>query len=358
MKRKVALVLAAVLGISVFMPATVTAATDNRVDNKLSVPGNTLLFENGLLGTSYLVPNPGHDVNDDEPEWYVDGTDMVLPLQDRVADGYEFKLMLTNAEWFFRAAHEVSTNLSTTYAALGITGNSKISDTISGSIPLANKDFLGLGTTGGSYDYDKGYYAPSSSSSDYGNYYRAGGTRSRSSGNTTYYEIPYKLSVSSLNNKNATVTILGSYTNGVAAAGFPTGDYSYEIRIPLVSLVIDDDVDVTVEIDSGNKSAVSSQKIIYASSNKSKTKASCTELAISRDEFEPGDIVISETRPGTIRAGEIIKLTLPYGYHFNLNWGDDDDTDVRVGVEPGLAWSGSRTGYGNYVPSASFNPVT
>ncbi|MDR2650436.1 MAG: copper amine oxidase N-terminal domain-containing protein [Clostridiales bacterium] len=347
MKRKVALVLAAVLGISVFMPATVTAATDNFVDNKLSVPGNTLLYENGMLGTNYLVPNPHYDDNNDEPEWYVDGTDLVLPLQDRVANGYEFKLLLNNAKWFFRAAAAYSsTDVRTSLSAL-------TTDTIDSTTPIANKDFTGLASAakpGIDYDPDKGYYAPNGgSSSDYGNYYRAGGIKSRTSGSTTYYEIPYKLAVSALNNSNATVTILGDYEN--------TTGRSYEIRIPLVTLVIDDNVDVTVEIDSGNKSAVTSQKILYAASSKNQTKASCTEVAISRDEFEPGDVVITELRPGTIRPGEIIKLSLPYGYHFSANWGGADG-DVDVGVEPGLAWRNNKTGYGTYVARGSFNRAT
>jgi hypothetical protein len=36
-------------------------------------------------------------------DYYVDGIDLVVPLQRDVKAGYQFRLTLANAEWFFRA---------------------------------------------------------------------------------------------------------------------------------------------------------------------------------------------------------------------------------------------------------------
>ena len=205
MKKKIALILAIIMGITVFMPTTVLAATGNYVDNKPVVPGNTLFYEHGLLATDYLTTNPNYANNKNEPEYYCDGTDLVLPLMGAVNDGFEFKLTLSNSKWFFRSAHRYRTtdaalDLSTKTAAVPI-------DTIERTVPIANKDYSGLetdptrsplvvdrvrGTPGITYDPDKGYYHPRSDV--YGNYYRV--PMSRVSGTNTIQQLPYKLEVS------------------------------------------------------------------------------------------------------------------------------------------------------------------
>jgi len=356
MKRKIAFVLAAVLAISGYMPNTVQAATSNFIDNRMIVPADTAFFENGL---ATLMPNAGHDRASGEPSWFANGTDLVLPLMAPVKAGDQFRLILTNGTWFFRAYESVSTgvpDLGTSLSALGVTDqtlvnttNGTASDWTRGAdTVVANKDFSGIATPPypyrSTYNPAKGLYFPDSRSDngDYGVYYRANAA-SRIDGSATYYEIPYKLEVSGLNKSNATVTILSDFANGNPKAPYTTASPtpSYEVRIPLITRSANDNVDVTVTIDSGNISSITSAKIIYASSSTSKTVASVTDIAISRDTFEPGDIVIAETRPGTIRQGEIIKLSLPYGYHFQI----DDDTGV--GVESGLSWgTAGLTGYG------------
>ena len=359
MKRKVALVLAAVLGISALTPTTVFAATDNYVDNRSNVSSNTAFFESGILSPSTIANTAGHKANSDEAEWYVEGTDLVAPLLERARDGDTFRLTLNNAKWNFRVAdgNLPIADVRTTYEALGIIGaapspsNPRVTDPIINTInaPLANKNFSGLSvSTGSTYNTHLGVYFPRND--DYGTYYRAGGRVTRASGSTVYHEVSYRLDVSALNNSVATITVLGS--NG------GTGEYAnsigntYEFRIPLVCrTTTDDNVEVTVEVDGGNRSTVTNQKIQFSNINKGKTKTTAKSVTVSRDTFNLEDIIIAESRPATIQAGEIIKLSLPYGYHFDIS-------NIEVGVEPGLAWDNTnRTGYGTrggWVTGTSF----
>ncbi|MDR1914788.1 MAG: hypothetical protein LBQ68_09965, partial [Clostridiales bacterium] len=378
MKRKLSLLLAVVLSISAitFTPVNTMAATSNIVDNVQTVPTDTLLFESGFISRTtglrpnavldYLMPNP-HKTGD-EPEWYADGTDLVLSLDDRALSGQnrpsyglQFSLTLSNANWFFRNADGAST---TTTGLEALRTTSDPNNYINGNAafpataPVANKDFDGLGfylstptptlpapdALSITYDITKGIYMPGNgrTDSDYGDYYRSPGL----TGKNGSLGVAYKLSVSQNNSSRATVTIL----QDTASLGS-----NLEIRIPLVSRTINDDVDCIVEVEGGSQSYISSQKLRFATARKNQTNTTIKSVVTARDEFDLDDLIISELRPGAIRANEIIRLKLPRGYRFMDTWTNRaSGVDfLTVGVEPGLAWDSSgRTGLGVYDTAA------
>ncbi|MDR1538719.1 MAG: copper amine oxidase N-terminal domain-containing protein [Clostridiales bacterium] len=324
MKKKVALLLAVIMTLSL-LPMNVFAATDNVTVNNLTVPAKSLLFEEGLLGLgNYIEENN----NGGDAEWYVDGTNLVIPLKSSVKDGFQFQLNLTNAKWFFRQLNTTDINTASAQALGAPT-----------TLVATGDDYKGTQVT--TYDTELGAYYPTSPTNyKYGTYYRWGGDADYIGG-IQYEEVPYSLLVSYVDQSRATLTIKGDHV--------PTAAGGFEVKIPLVSLVADDTVDATVSIVSGNSSTVSSQRLAFASANTNKVNVTVKDPATSRDTFYPGSVVLTELRPSTIKSGDIITLELPSDYAFN------DLARIQIGLEPGLSWADGTQGlkYGALVGSSA-----
>ncbi|MDR2648583.1 MAG: hypothetical protein LBB94_02540, partial [Clostridiales bacterium] len=272
MKKRVALLLAAAMALSM-LPVNVFAATNNYVDNRLTVPDASAIVEHRTdrIASQYLIP--AQDNWGGDPDWYVDGTDLVVPLQRDVKDGYQFKLTLTNAKWFFR---NNSANVTT------------------------DSDFPTLAETGGTefatYDTSKGDLF---SIYEYDRLTR--GALTKIAG-VEYEEAVYSLEVSRLNDNVATITVKDNYAG------------NYVFRIPLVTYISDSNVEATVSIDPGNSSTVTSQKVVFANTADGKTNSTAKDVVTARDVFDLDTFVVSELRVGSIRSGnyetgEIIKLS-------------------------------------------------
>ncbi|MDR1560106.1 MAG: hypothetical protein LBS84_10505, partial [Clostridiales bacterium] len=316
MKKRVALLLAALMSLSM-LSVNVFAATNNYVDNRVTVPDASAIVEHGLNFTATTYLRSAGNLTGD-PDWYVDGTDLVVPLQRDVITGYQFKLTLSNAKWFFRNNVGDANNVVSTE-----------------DFPLAAEP----GNPESTYDKAKGQLNS-----------RYVYERTTPGGITTISGVPYSealytLEVSRLNDNVATVTVKGNYP-----ADYPP-QQNWVFRIPLVTYIGDSNVEATVSVDPGNTSTVTQQKVIFANTAEGKTNSTAKDVTVARDVFELDTFVVSELRVGSIRDGEIIKLSLPYGYRFS-----DNLADIRVGVESGLAWGDGSTGYGNPVRTLTSLP--
>jgi len=120
MKRKLALLLAVVMTLSL-LPMNVFAASTNTLSKSPSVvPDGTLFYEQDIIGgpgTLYTRPSTITDAVG--PEYYVDGTHLVIELRDSVKVGDTIRLQLENSKWFFRQfAHTPA--LGTTAHGIGL----------------------------------------------------------------------------------------------------------------------------------------------------------------------------------------------------------------------------------------------
>lgn len=120
MKRKVAVVLAAIMALS---PISAFAATENRLTKQPNnFTGGTLMMEEGWTSRGMLNlkdaminkrtnPNLGEperkDATTDDIKYVVDGTTLELkPINNSFKAGETFKIVLDNSEWFFRSNYE------------------------------------------------------------------------------------------------------------------------------------------------------------------------------------------------------------------------------------------------------------
>ena len=321
MKRRVALLLAIMMALSLF-PATVSASTPNFITNRPVVSSNTLFFEAGLVPAL-----PGNTQNahlfQSYPYWFVDGPDLIIPLQTAVQAGSQFSLTLSNAEWNFDRH-------------FGNSGHSTF-DTRFGSFDTGNRTYTRAaqqGTTPGAFVVGRDLFPPAQGGTQ-------GGHAAIPGTGQIFHEARYTLQVSALDRRVATVTITGAH----AAAE------SVIFRIPLVTFVEDSNREATVAIDPGLISTVTRQTMIFASTADGRTNTTMDGSAIAGYElFDLHRIIINELRAGSIRANETIRLALPDGFYFDNNFGNGP-RDVRVGIERGLAWGDGTVGHGVFFNS-------
>jgi len=96
--------MATVMSLSL-LPLNVFAATTNRLSKAPSVvPKKTLFLESGVVPSSeagrFRFPT---GTGNDAIDYYVDGTDLILTVNDPVSVGDSIRLELENASWFFRS---------------------------------------------------------------------------------------------------------------------------------------------------------------------------------------------------------------------------------------------------------------
>jgi hypothetical protein len=378
MKRKLALLLAAVMTLTQ-LPMNVFAATSNSVTRSTTVvPEKTLLHEDGMGGAGLF--NVKYDSNGNnigyvngDIQYTLEGGYLVMTVSDSVRAGDEVRLKLENAKWFFRS---ISDTASGTY------GKSLITLPASASVPKLASDLtsspaaLAISAPSGkvtvseagydngtiidatlvsnaTYDGTKGVWYANKKDSSEGTYYRFANTYANNGSTNVIKEVPYSLTVSSLTDKEAVLRILASYdvdpANTVNAKEITeyTGN-AYQIRVPLVSLTTEANADIKVKITDSNTSSISNNEIgyRYGIAGDSLTNTYLDDPQSARDEFKLNKIIIKETRLNSIKAGTFY-ITAPSGFYFGNLPIDGGKDPAYVGVETGLAWDSTRTGKGD-----------
>ncbi len=173
-------------------------------------------------------------------------------------------------------------------------------------------------------------------------------------GNTAVVEVPYRMEVSNIDKKTATVTITG-------ISNPSSGNLTCELRIPMVVKVTDTAKDVTATVVSYISNVTSGTYFITnVAGTATSTSATTTKTA---DEFRIDRITIDELRIGSIKNSGWFTISAPEGYRFVNNFNDvagnvettenntaytKDQPVVRISVGGGLSWD-TRTG----TPSAT-----
>ena len=339
MKRKLALLLAAVMAITA-LPMTLFAATsENRLTKSgMNVPDYTLFYESGLTtGVSGTVSG-----NSGRIEYWVDGSNLIIEVKDPITEGLVdgngvFRVSLENAKWFFRIsaagvsaatpldisdklAPAVLTQLEARLPQL-VTENTGVyeaaskehSDYFSGTgLPSTDSTF---DTTNGAYSGYK-YMRMNSATPNYADPDAAALT-----------DVPYLMEVSMADESNATITLLRNAKPGD------------RIVIPIVARSTSTSSDVRVYIED-NSTSISRGNYLLATSGGGRTKARATGTVVSRSDFKLDSLVITEQRIGSIRQGAGFELVAPSGFSFA------DISRINVYTEGGLTWAGGVSGQG------------
>ena len=135
MKRKIALLLSAVMAISAAPMTTFASSANALTQYNTAVPGETVFYERGIINqqvdsaagivhgrvgtTDYL-----NGTKNDALDAYVDGTELVIRVHQDIQPGATFDVVLENAEWFFRDADPTDTNNLITGASASVIGRS------------------------------------------------------------------------------------------------------------------------------------------------------------------------------------------------------------------------------------------
>ncbi len=144
MKRKLALLLAAVMTITSLPTMNVFAATNNRLTSSVSVvPEKTLFIEEGtnsftdnigdVVYSNNVSPGPveGHK----DIKYKAQAPELVLDVTDYVKSGDQIRLELENASWFFRGNVDISKAIGTGSTRTVIPSGSAFSDLTNLGIP-------------------------------------------------------------------------------------------------------------------------------------------------------------------------------------------------------------------------------
>ena len=333
MKRKLALLLSVVM-ILLAIPVSAQSSDNRLTRSSMNIANYTLLFESGLHGGSGRVTG-----NAGTLEAWADGSDLVIEVRHTIPSGLSgngmFRVSLENARFFFR------NTTATTSTALNGAGNpGQFSDLSAMAAEFPDLiDHTGgnyvarhgqdtrqfSGTFEGAaanptttYVHDRGVYA--------NNRYLRFADEFDVRG-TTHREVPYVMEISMADETSATIILLEEAHPGD------------RIIIPMVSRTTATSEDVHVAIEGGSTS-VQSGRFLLATTRGGRTSTRALGVRASRTDFDLREIVISELRMGSIRNGAGFELVAPPGFYFgNLN-------NIEVHVEPGLSWTGGRTGTG------------
>ncbi|MDR1065894.1 MAG: copper amine oxidase N-terminal domain-containing protein [Clostridiales bacterium] len=395
MKRKLALLLAAVFTLSVVpvMNAAAAGVSRSLTPSLGFVPEKTLFFENSL-NTSAGEPTP----KTDDVEYYVEGPDLLININDdTVRAGATLRLELTNADFAFRNSVAVTTGDTTFDAITAISGASlrtangnSSNDRVFAKLPQPSDASAGeFWSTNGyterinpstitaiandfTYDRSKGLFGHDDlTGGKSGIYFRigdlwptVGGVQDYSAITSTIgskkLEIPYALEVSAIDDSVANVTILNprgfanssnNYTDVAAvwhndAPGVvPRALYNssaWQIRIPIVALTLKDE-EVRLRVEPAGSSGLGSLNTYSISSpvtSSTNTYFQKPETARSSFVYDADDekLIIAESRFYSIENGSF-ELALPRGFEW------DKPTKVVIGTDPGLSWNDGISSY-------------
>lgn len=275
MKKKIALLLAAAMTLSM-LPMNVFAASTNSLTRNISVmPENTLMAEEGTTGL-YTKLGP-HEVND--VDYLAEAPYLKIELKDHLPAGSEVKLILENAKWFFRDWTEDD------YKDDGGSG-------------------IHLPET-----YNTTYGTWSGTGAGYKTYTRTSGSGLRGVG--------YTLHVSESNNKIATVV-------------FPeSANRDDVVYIPMVILTTEAS-DVKVRLESNTM--ISSGTYMIGSASGTLTTTTVGDPQDGRDTFKIDKLIVRENRIGSIGRDGWFEIKAPAGFEFN------DPGNAEIWTERGLGW--------------------
>ena len=347
MKRKLALLLAAVM-VMAAMPMTLFAATsENRLmKSGMSVPDYTLFYESGLTtGVSGTVSG-----NSGRIEYWVDGSNLVIEVKDPITEGLVdgngvFRVSLENAKWFFRitsagvsaaTALDITDKLDAAVLTQLETALPQLVTESSGTYEAASREHseffsgTGLPNADSTFDTANGAY------SGYKYLRMNAATPNHADPDTAALpDVPYLMEISMADESNATITLLRSAKPGD------------RIIIPIVSRSTSTSSDVRVYIED-NSTSISRGNYLLASSGGGKTKARATGTVVSRSDFRLDSLVITEQRIGSIRQGAGFELVAPSGFSFA------DLSRIAVYTEGGLTWAGGVSGPGRVAEPAGW----
>jgi len=112
MKKKLALLLATVMTLSMVPTFSVSAASSNPLSKMPTVVGDSVLLEDGWIYNAYGwgAEKPVVDISHDDANYVVDGTNLILTTKNRVRVGDTFRVDLEGAEWFFRGSASIASS--------------------------------------------------------------------------------------------------------------------------------------------------------------------------------------------------------------------------------------------------------
>jgi len=359
MKRKLALLLAVVM-VLLLLPVNVFAATSNYPDKSPSVvPEETLFYERGYR-PELVNRLDGSDSFGDGISYRTDGTNLILELKDNIVEGATFRLTLENADWYFNGINSTS--------SVSVAGKIYNTQSLERPTSLFNTSkFAYNGITNwyrNTFDPNKGAIIGYHNSGDdyFPDYIRFDGSSTPQLTNNGIYEfnqnfteLPYILSVSRLNKKEAILTVLRDRAT-TGSVDSVTGRDKYAIVVPLV-VVANGSPDVTVTV-TDNVTMTSTGKYVFAITGGGTTTTWVNDAAstVARDNFKMDELIIKELRLNTIKSGtysngrysrpQYFTLTAPEGFGFrtdgNGNLKSEASGGVQMAVGSGLSWA--RTG--------------
>ncbi len=294
MKRKLALLMAAVMTMSLVPAFGGFAASTNKISKtSINVPKNAVLMESGALKKAGMTSTPAAVTvaDNDDVKMLVDGTDLVLLLQDPVSTGQIINLSLENAVWFFREAGK------------------------------SEKGGWGSGVEGYTKTFANGSITADAANTKIVTYTRnAAGLGSGKERDP--FEVAYELYVTAASDKSARVTI----KEDVTATMLSAADGYYALRIPMVvKATAEGDVRVTVN---AGDAKVTGGTYLVAQANAASTTTYVNDPEVARDEFDLDRLIIKENRIGSLKPGEFT-LTAPNGFEFKKS----SETDGTVVFE-------------------------
>jgi len=98
MKKKLALLLAAVMTITSLPSMSVFASSTNRITGPSSISNRTVMFERGM------VPGTGEVLGHIDLTRWTDGSNLTIEMNTSMQAGSTFRVELENAQWFFHSA--------------------------------------------------------------------------------------------------------------------------------------------------------------------------------------------------------------------------------------------------------------
>jgi len=390
MKRKIAFLLALIMTLSLLPINVAYGATINSLDKPSTVvPEKTLFLERGALEDSaQLFTIDGDEYDTGDIDYYLDGTNLVMVVQDYVTEGMQVRLELSNARWFYRAENEGVTlkELARGKHRLSAGGLEEME-----SNPNHFANFIMNKLDG---DNTPVYKGVGDEVEQYPELMRAIGSRLRFNGykttfnpetGTTIYdvdsrtlsyvrypqgsarrfqegtnrlEVPYSLEFSRFDNRHAVLTILGgagdnadrrSYRSNVSlkSEGFyedadpskqllddfskrpavQNGDTDfagYAIVVPLIT-VTNGGPDVTITLSDSVGGGITTTRHVYAVTGGGNTVTSIVDPQTARDDFTIPELTIRELRINTIKDGVFV-IETPRGFTFKGDRGKPINT--------------------------------
>lgn len=300
MKKKIALLLAAVMTLSL-LPMNLFASSKNTLINQpATIPEKAVLIEY-MAGFLPVNNHYGYNLLSQEIteknsiKYAVTASQLKITLEDDVATGATIDLELTNAIWFFRS----------------------LSATPEGGL-VANKDFKDLGkelatyplgaaeNVDKTYDASLGFYVPNAEDSLGGLYTRYYAAAWDTDEAARYGSVPYTLRVNEADNTRAVLTVTGT-------RGYVKGDV---IIVPIVSKVASSgDVSILVK---PNVQTISAGRILISTTAAGATSSYVKTKVTHRTDFAIDKFIINETRIASLKpyGGKQLTLTVPNGFEF------------------------------------------